>query len=164
FVQAAPVCERLTLVHVSANSVREATEQLGAELLEEQAQERSQPEASPAQRASAPSSASRLDISMDGVLAHLPERGWSAITVGCGYHTVARAARKRPERLAIRAHSPRYVRALEEAQSVGWRVWQEAVRRGVLRSDEVVVLGDGAHWIWHSAQTHCPRATQSVDW
>ena len=38
FVQAAQVLQRLTLVHVSANSVRDATEQLGALLLEHQAQ------------------------------------------------------------------------------------------------------------------------------
>lgn len=26
------------------------------------------------------------------------------------------------------------------------------------------MLGDGAHWIWHIAETHFPRATQIVDW
>jgi hypothetical protein len=36
FVEAAQVLERLTLVHVSANSVHDATEQLGALLLEHQ--------------------------------------------------------------------------------------------------------------------------------
>src|SRR5262249_25011798 len=36
YVQAAQVLERLTLVHVCANSVRDATEQLGEVLLEQQ--------------------------------------------------------------------------------------------------------------------------------
>ena len=38
------------------------------------------------------------------------------------------------------------------------------MRRGVLTSDEVVVLGDGAHWIWNIAATHFPHATQILDW
>jgi hypothetical protein len=164
FGQAAQVLERLTLVHVSANSVRDATERLGAVLLEQHAHERSQPDANPARRACATARPSRLYITMDGVLAHLHERGWSEIKVGCCYQTVARQERTRPERLESRAHSTSYVSALEAAQSFGWRLWQEAVRRGVLSSDEVVVLGDGAHWIWNIAATHFPRATQIVDW
>jgi hypothetical protein len=101
---------------------------------------------------------------MDGVLAHLHERGWSEIKVGCCYHTHSRVDRKRPERLEIRAHSASYLTRLEEAQSFGWRLWQEALRRGVLSTDEVVVLGDGAHWIWNIAERHFPQAIQIVDW
>jgi len=164
FVQAAQVLERLTLVHVSANSVREATEQLGALLLEHQAQPLTQPGPCPPPRPNATARATRLYITMDGVLAHLHERGWSEIKVGCCYHTRSRVDRKRPERLEIRTHSASYVTALEEAQSFGWRLWREAVRRGVLAADEVVVLGDGAHWIWNIAERHFPRATQILDW
>lgn len=164
FVEAAQVLERLTLVHVSANSVRDATEHLGALLLDHPAQPPSERLSSAQARASATASPSRLYITMDGVLAHLHERGWSEIKVGCCYHTHARVDRKRPERLDIRAQRASYVTALEQAQTFGWRLWQEAVRRGVLSSEEVVVLGDGAHWIWNIAETHFPRAIQIVDW
>ncbi len=164
FVQAAQVLERLTLVHVSANSVRDATEELGALLLEHQAQPKTQPEPCPPPRPSATAKATRLYITMDGVLAHLHERGWSEIKVGCCYQTRSRVDRKRPERLEIRADSASYLTALEEAQNFGWRLWHEALRRGVLSSDEVVVLGDGAHWIWNIAERHFPQAIQIVDW
>lgn len=164
FVEAATVLERLTLVHVSANSVRDATEQLGALLLEHPVQPHAERRSSAQARTNATPSPSRLYITMDGVLAHLHERGWSEIKVGCCYQTHARVDRKRPERLDIRAERASYVTALEEAQTFGWRLWQEAVRRGVLGSQEVVVLGDGAHWIWNIAETHFPRATQIVDW
>ena len=167
FVQAATVLERLSLVHVSANSVRQATEQLGAVLLEHQ-EHQEQPVADPPacvlERRPATARVSRLYISMDGVLAHLHERGWSEIKVGCCYQTRTRPDRKRPERLEIRAECTSYVTALEEAREFGWRLWQEALRRGALEADEVVVLGDGAHWIWNLAETHFPRATQIVDW
>jgi hypothetical protein len=163
FGEAAQVLEQLTLVHVSANSVRDATEQLGAVLLAQPTQPVAEPSARvvPAPAAAAPS---RLYLSMDGVLAHLHERGWSEIKVGCCYQTRSRPERTRPERLEIRAQCASYVTALEEAQTFGWRLWAEAVRRGVLTSDEVVVLGDGAHWIWNIATTHFPRATQILDW
>lgn len=168
FVQAAKVLERLTLVHVSANSVREATEHLGCVLLEQQAQQQSERAPSPptcaSTTASTTASSSPLYITMDGVLAHLHERGWSEIKVGCCYHTRSRVDRKRPERLEIRAESASYVSALKEAREFGWRLWQEALRRGYLSCEEVVVLGDGAHWIWNIAEKHFPRATQIVDW
>ena len=164
FAQAATVLERLTLVHVSANSVRQATEQLGAMLLEHHPQQHSQPNARPAPQETTTLRPSRLYISMDGVTAHLHERGWSEIKVGCCYQTRTRPDRKRPDRLEIRAERTSYVSALQEAREFGWRLWQEAVRRGALEADEVVVVGDGAHWIWNLAETHFPRATQIVDW
>jgi hypothetical protein len=40
----------------------------------------------------------------------------------------------------------------------------EAARRGVGQADEVVVIGDGAHWIWNLAEQYFPQATQIVDW
>ncbi len=164
FVQAAQVLERLTLVQLSANSVRDATEQLGAVLLEDHPQPLAQQGAGLMARPSATQRPKRLYISMDGVLAHLHQRGWSEIKVGCCYQTDTRVNHKRAGGLDIRAHSASYVSALCEAREFGWRLWQEAVRRGVLEAEEVVVLGDGAHWIWNIAEQHFPRATQIVDW
>lgn len=164
FVQAAEVLERLSAVHLSANTVRDATEHLGAVLLAHQAQPLEERSPSLPSSPSAPTKVARLYITMDGVLAHLRERGWSELKVGCCYHTHSRPDRTRPERMEIRAHSASYLTSLDEAQSFGWQLWQEAVRRGVLSADEVVVVGDGAHWIWNIAERHFPRATQIVDW
>lgn len=164
FVQAAQVLEQLTLVHVSANTVRDATLQLGTLLQSHQAAPHAQPAPSLPGCPSARPCPSRLYITMDGVLAHLHQPGWSELKVGCCYQTRSRVARAGVERVEIRAHSASYVTALEQAQSFGWRLWEEALRRGVLSSDEVVVLGDGAHWIWNIAQTHFPRAIQILDW
>lgn len=164
FAEAAQVLERLTLVQISPNSVRDATEQLGALLLEQQAQPLAQPAIGAAERASISTKSSPLYIAMDGVLAHLHQRGWSEIKVGCCYHTHSRVDRLRPERLDIRADSASYLTSLAEAQTFGWQVWQEAMRRGLVAAEQVVVLGDGAHWIWNIAEKHFARATQIVDW
>ncbi len=163
FAEATAVLERLTLVHVSPNSARDATEALGAVLLVDQAQHVNAAQAGQV-RPAADEAPSRLYITLDGVLAHLHEKGWSEIKVGCCSQTRARPERKRPARLEIRAHSLSYVTALAEAETFGWHLWQEAARRGVRDAAEVVVVGDGAHWIWNLADLHFPGATQIVDW
>ena len=164
FAEAAAVLERLTFVHLSSNTVRDATEELGATLVVHQAQAVANMQAGHELPPAATSSPERLYITLDGVLAHLHERGWSELKVGCCFQTSSRPDRKRPEHLEIRAHSLSYVTALVEAESFGDHMWQEAARRGVMGAKEVVVLGDGAHWIWNIAKAQFPQATQVLDW
>ena len=164
FAEAASVLERLTLVHLSSNTVRDATEELGATLVAHQAQAVARTTSGHDLPAAATPSPQRLYITMDGVLAHLHERGWSELKVGCCYQTTSQPDRKRREHQEIRAHSLSYVTALLEAESFGDHLWQEAARRGVMEAEEVVVIGDGAHWIWNIAKTQFPQATQLVDW
>ena len=164
FADATTVLERLTLVHVSPNGARAATEALGAVLLADQTQHATAAQAGQGRPAADPVPPPRLYITMDGVLAHLHAQGWSEVKVGCCYQTHTRPERKRPERLEIRAHSLSYVTALAEAETFGWHLWQEAARRGVQDASEVVVVGDGAHWIWNLADLHFPGATQIIDW
>ena len=164
FAQAAQVLERLSAVHLAPNTVRDATEQLGTVLLAHQALPLEQRTPSQPCSSSAASKPARLYITMDGVMTHLRERGWSELKVGCCYQTSSHADRKRPGHVELRAHTPSYLSTLEGAESFGWQLWQEAVRRGVLQAEEVVVLGDGAHWIWSIAERHFPGATQIVDW
>jgi hypothetical protein len=59
---------------------------------------------------------------------------------------------------------PSYTASLAEAAPFGWQLCAEALRRGVQVADEVIVIGDGAHWIWNLAEQHFPGATQIVDW
>ncbi|GIV96242.1 MAG: hypothetical protein KatS3mg057_0899 [Herpetosiphonaceae bacterium] len=164
FAEAATVLKRLTLVHVSPTTVRDATATLGAAVVAQQAQQGRLLQAGTPPPASPTPPPSRLCVLMDGVLAHLHEQGWSEIKVGCCYTTHLRPDGQRPERLAIHAQQLSYVVALAEAETVGWHRWYEAARRSVLKADEVVVLGDGAHWIWKIADELFPQAMQILDW
>jgi hypothetical protein len=60
-------------------------------------------------------------------------------------------------------NSTTYVGAIEPSEHFGSRIYAEAVRRGVRDAAEVVVLGDGAPWIWTIADLHFYGATQIVD-
>jgi hypothetical protein len=59
--------------------------------------------------------------------------------------------------------STSYVGAIETAEDFGRRIYREAVRRGLYQARRVVVLGDGAVWIWKIAEEHFPEAIQIVD-
>jgi len=61
------------------------------------------------------------------------------------------------------AHSSTYVATFEPAHSFGALLYAEACRRGVAHARQVIVLGDGAPWIWKLADLHFPSATQVVD-
>lgn len=164
FAQATAVLARLCLVQVCPNSARAATEDLGA-LLADQAQDvvttaQASGTAPPATQPAPP----RLYVSMDGVLAHTHTGGWKEIKTGCVYTTRTRVPRQRPDTVVIQAEAQSYVAALTDAETFGWQLWSEACRRGMRAQTELVVLGDGAHWIWNIAQDQFPHATQILDW
>ena len=59
--------------------------------------------------------------------------------------------------------STSFVGAIETAEPFGLRIYGEALRRGLPQAQQVVVLGDGAPWIWNIAETHFPEATLILD-
>jgi hypothetical protein len=59
--------------------------------------------------------------------------------------------------------STTYVGTVETAEAFGLRIYTEAVRRGLEHAQRVIVLGDGAPWIWKIADLHFPEAIQIVD-
>lgn len=60
-------------------------------------------------------------------------------------------------------NSTSYVGAIETAEAFGARIYTEAMRRGLEHAQVVIVLGDGAPWIWKIADEHFPGAIQIVD-
>ena len=56
-----------------------------------------------------------------------------------------------------------FVGAIETAEQFGPRIYAEAVRRGLKRAKRIVVLGDGAPWIWNIADEHFHGTLQIVD-
>ncbi len=56
-----------------------------------------------------------------------------------------------------------FVGAIESAEDFGWRIYAEAMRRGLFKAQRVVVLADGAQWIKNLVQMHFPEATFIID-
>jgi hypothetical protein len=80
--------------------------------------------------------------------------------VGCVFTQVGTDEKGRPVR---EEGSTTYTGAIETAEVFGERLYAEAVARGLLHADLVVVLGDGAPWIWNLAELHFPGAIHIVD-
>lgn len=185
---AAESFRRLLPLEMTSRQVEALIQPVGEALLaqEETAVQTSWAEAalahSPAQPlplAETPPSIERLYVELDGVLVRL-RRGsvpWAAreqerpgdvyreVKVGAVF-----AATRGPERSALApgvwldAAGPiRYVARRTTAATFGPLLYERAVQAGLSRAHEVVVVGDGAHWIWDLAEEHFPGAVQIVD-
>lgn len=62
------------------------------------------------------------------------------------------------------AASTTYLCGLETAGDFGIRLRREAFRRGLSQSQRVVLLGDGAVWVWEVGRVNFPRAIEILDY
>lgn len=60
-------------------------------------------------------------------------------------------------------NSTTFVGAIETAEEFGWRIYGEALRRGIDKAEKKVTLGDGAKWVWELAKLQFSDAIQIVD-
>jgi Uncharacterised protein family (UPF0236) len=164
FPDAAAVLQRLCLVQVCPNTVRSASEDLGAVLAQHMQEAATAAQEPGGLDVPQPCVPARLYVSMDGVVVHCRSTGWREIKTGCVYTTRACRSRRAPYQHTLRMEQPSYGAALAEADAFGWQLYVEASRRGVAQAHEVIVIGDGAHWIWNLADQLFPGATQIVDW
>ena len=59
--------------------------------------------------------------------------------------------------------STTYVGAIESSEEFGWRIYGEALRRGLHSAQKVVVIADGARYNWEIASMHFPGCIEIVD-
>jgi hypothetical protein len=102
---------------------------------------------------------------MDGINAPLRD-GWHEVKVGTCYEVERQPPSAAHPDGQLRAVHPSYIATQAEAKDFGKSLWVEAAKRGVDRAREVVILGDGASWIWNIAYTHfgAYHPIEIVDW
>jgi hypothetical protein len=165
FCEAAGLLERLTGLAVSAETIRQHTERTGARL-EATADAMSDELHRTGQAVGSVDRApGTLVVETDGVMVRYLD-GWHEVKLGL----VAGL-----ENGELRA--PSYLALRRSAEAFGPRLLAEAARRGALTEigwagsifagrpiwSEVVVVGDGAPWIWKLAAEHFGRHTEIVD-
>jgi hypothetical protein len=100
-----------------------------------------------------------LILAVDGCLA--PQRdGWHEVKLGTIY---AKGSRCRGPSGRGKLAAKEYVGTLDDATAFGQLLWERATAWGVDEAHRVVVMGDGAVWIWNLAALHFPGATEIVD-
>jgi hypothetical protein len=82
------------------------------------------------------------------------------VKLGCVFTQTTLDKEGRPVR---DEESTSYVGAIETAEQFAKRIYGEAKRRGLDRAQKVIILGDGAVWIWNIADECFPFAIQIVD-
>lgn len=164
FAAAASVLEQLTLVRVCPNTVRASTEELGQLLAAHEQQLVATAQASSSEPPLRQPPSARMYISMDGVQVHIRGAGWKEMKLGSVYSTRLRRTRCQGEHCRVSTVAPSFVADLSDAATFGPQLWAEALARGVRLASEVVVLGDGSHWIWDLASEYFPEAVQILDW
>ncbi len=166
FVEAEYWLNKLTGIKVSDETIRQHTERRGDEIeLELQvASEQVKKTQEPA--APLDSAPGMLVVETDGVMVRYLD-GWHEVKLGlvAGYQDRKMVA-------------PSYTAARESAEAFGPRLLAEAARRGALEIvgwegsvaqpglavlRDVVVLGDGAKWIWNLAAEHFGERTEIID-
>lgn len=103
----------------------------------------------------------RLYLTVDGTTVHC-EDGWKEIKVAALYETEAVYQPGAPP--VQRAINISYVTAFAPAVDFAQLVYVEAVRRGLHTAQEVVVLADGAPWIWNHIPAFCDDPVEILDY
>lgn len=80
--------------------------------------------------------------------------------LGCVFTQTGFTEKGRPIRDAA---STSFVGAIERAEQFQWRIYAEAVRRGLFQARRAVIVTDGAKWIRNIVQTHFPGAIHIID-
>ena len=80
--------------------------------------------------------------------------------LGCVFTQVGLDKEGRPQR---DPESTTYVGAIESSTLFGWRMYAEALRRGLAEAKTVIALTDGARYNRTIVQTHFPQAIHIVD-
>ncbi len=165
FGEGSELFERLTLVTVSDNGIREATEQLGQERA---AAEAEQVEAAwDPQRFELPEGPAetpqRLYGSLDGTSVRTDE-GWREPKLGCWYTTTDPPPEARLEEWQPQAEQVHYYADLAPAEEFGRLFYVSGLQQGAHQAAELIFVADGAPWIWNLVQLHFPGATEIVDW
>jgi hypothetical protein len=160
FELAAKALRKLLLVDLPAKTAQRVTDRIGAEL---EAQQQAEVQRAWTQYEFPPLEGARPDIlylSVDG----------TTVRLGDEYHEVKVAAFHRTEvrttaqgKRELHAVDVTYIVAVDEtAEAFAQRVLVEGYRRGWDLARLVVVLGDGAAWIWKHISTQVPDQVQKI--
>ena len=167
FREAAEVLAEYTGLVVGTETVRRHTERVGAALADAEDAAAERVERTRAAAEAVDPAPGHLVVELDGVMAAYRD-GWHEVKLGAIGGVVDRV---------VTALS--YVAAREGPKRFGARLMAEAARRGALdivgwsgplrgrglaRLRPVVVLGDGARWIWALAAEHLGDRVEIVDY
>jgi len=168
FAQASVIFSELTLTSLSDQSIDKATQSYGqtvekveTDLYQQAVEQDTELEPHPRPL--------RLYGSIDGgrVQIRAPQgqpQPWRELKIGAWFQARGEPPKTPDGQWAIQAHDITYYSDIMPAEEFGDILWATGVERGAEQAQEVIILGDGARWIWDLVDLHFPYAVQIVDW
>lgn len=103
----------------------------------------------------------RLYIEADGSMVSIRYEGWKEIKLGIVFKDSKIINKDKERHIIIEKEYTAYVGSAEEFKK---QLWATAVRNGLEEVKEVVILGDGAQWVWNIAKELFPEAVFILDY
>lgn len=169
FGKGSQLFESLTLVKLSNQSLDKAAQAYGREMekVEQEWQQEAQDSQKLAQRRREKQQPLRLYGSMDGVRVHIrgdKEHPWRDLKIGAWFEARGRPPQQPDGEWHIRAENIMYFTDICPAHEFTHLFWATGVQNNAHLARELVILGDGAEWIWNLVSENFPDAVQIVDW
>jgi len=113
----------------------------------------------------------RLYGAIDGTTVHTRKETneeeadpWRELKLGAWFSTASQPPRTPDEEWTIQAKDIQYYADICEPEQFGELLWATGVQHNAHLAHELIILGDGAKWIWRLVDEHFPHAVQIVDW
>jgi len=160
YAETSQLLERVLHLKVEESSQQDITSDLGSRLRAEESnliegyferEEEIMPE----------SSAERVYVCVDAAKAHT-DGAWHDVKTAVVFAGQRPASDSNREIDEMR--SARYLAAQESSEEFGKRLYVQAALGGLESAREVVVLGDGAEWIWNQSAMHFPGSVEILDY
>lgn len=161
--------EALTLVSLSDQTLDKATQAYGAAAgQEEQAwQETAFDQEELQRRKREVRQPLRLYGAIDATKVHTRSAGeypWRDLKVGAWFEARGKPPKQPDGQWRIQAEKIHYYAAVCPAAEFGSLMWATGVHHHAQLARELIILGDGAEWIWNLVAEHFPKAIQILDW
>ena len=151
-------------IEISATTVQKVSESVGKELFEKENKEAKDIYENQYKAISNIENADkkgRLYIECDGSMLLIRGEGWKEIKLGMVFSDNMVINRNNPRHIIAEKEYVAYLGSAEEFKKM---LWATAVRNGCEKVKEVVIIGDGAAWIWNMASELFPEAIKILDY
>lgn len=169
FGKGSQLFESLTMVGLSDQSLDKAAQVYGQEMerVEQVWQQEAHDPDKLAQRKRENRPPLRLYGALDAAKVHVrgdKEHPWRDLKIGAWFEARGQPPRQPDGEWQIRAENITYFTDICPASEFTNLFWATGVQRNAQLARELVILGDGAEWIWNLVAENFPDAIQIVDW
>ena len=105
-----------------------------------------------------------IDAAKVNIRGEKGESGWRDLKIGAWFEAVGKPPLSPNGQWRIEAQNIQYYTDICPASEFSPLVWAAAVEHNAHLARQLVILGDGADWIWNIVRDNFPNAIQILDW